>query len=168
MLKKPSYEELEQRIQELEQKVIQLKQADEQNQVESSILFNKAPLVMVVLDHEHRVCKLNEAAVNMTRRLKESSIGLHGGEALRCINAMDDPQGCGYSAACEFCVVRKTVLDTFESGQDHRSVEAPISYATENGTVDIWVLVSTCLLELPEGDGSLFVWKTSPSVSGQK
>ena len=152
MLKKPSYEELQQRIQELEQKVIQLKQADEQNQIESSILFNKAPLVMVILDHEHRVCKLNEAAVNMARRLKESSIGLLGGEALRCINAMDDPQGCGYSAACEFCVVRKTVLDTFKSGQDRRSVEAPISYATENGTVDIWVLVSTCLLELPEGD----------------
>jgi PAS domain S-box-containing protein len=152
MLKKRTDEELEQWIQKLEQKIIQLKQAQKQNQIESSILFNKAPLVMVVVDHEHRICRLNEAAVNMTRRLKESSIGLRGGEALRCVNALDEPQGCGYSPVCEFCVVRNTVLDTFRSGHDHRSVEAHIPYASENGTVDMWVLVSSCLLKLPEGD----------------
>ena len=107
---------------------------------------------MFVVDHERRVCKLNEAAVAMTRRMEEESIGLRGGEALRCINAFDDPKGCGFNDACESCVIHNTVMDTFRSGQSHRSVEAPIPYATENRTVDMWILVSTTSLKLPDGD----------------
>ncbi len=154
MAGKPTHKELEQRVRELEQKISSFGQQENflnSSQKKLDTLFEKAPLVMFVLDRERRVCKLNEAAVAMTRRLEKESIGLRGGEALRCINAFDDPKGCGFSAACESCIVRNTVMETFRSCQDHRSVEAPIPYETGNGAVDMWVLVSTTFMKLSEG-----------------
>lgn len=154
MVGKPTHKELEQRIRELEQRISSFGQQEDflnSSKKELGTLFEKAPLVMFVLDRERRVCKLNEAAVAMTRRLEKESIGLRSGEALRCINAFDDLKGCGFSAACKSCVVRNTVMETFRSCQDRRSVEAPIPYTAKNGAVDMWVLVSTTFMKLSEG-----------------
>ena len=155
MAEKWTNEELDQRVQELEQKIDRFKQIEKiskQNQIEFDALFNKSPLVMFIVDRDHRVCKLNAAAVIMTRRIEEDAIGLRAGEALRCVNSFDDPRGCGFSEACKSCIVRNTVLDTFQTGQEYQSVEAAMPYSAENESVILQVLVSTIFLKLPQGD----------------
>ena len=121
-------------------------------QLEIDAIFQNAPLIMFLVDRDRRMCKLNKAAIAMCRRTEEESIGLRGGEALRCINAFDDPRGCGFSSACKSCVVRNTVLDTFKTCLNHQAVAAPIPYDAEHGTVALWVLVSTTFLKLPRGE----------------
>ena len=158
MTEKPSYEELEQRIQTLEKKAAEFKKEGgglKQTQMELEALFNNAPMVMFIVDRDRRLRRLNEAAVVMTRRTQNKSIGLRGGEALRCVNALGDPRGCGYSDACESCVVRNAVLDTFRTGQDYRSVEGQIPYTAESGTEVLHVLVSTTLLKSPDRESVL-------------
>jgi len=122
------------------------------SQLELDTIFSSAPLAMVLVDRDRRVRKMNTAAVKLTRRAQEESIGKRGGEALRCIHAYNDPKGCGFSQACESCIIRNTVLDTFSTGRNHQSVEAPIPYDTEKGVVDLWVLVSTTLLKFPQDE----------------
>jgi PAS domain S-box-containing protein len=154
MSEKPTYQELARRVRELEQKIDDLEQtgkkaADEANKFET--LFNNTPWVMLIVDPDRRVVELNEPAVQMTRRMKEASIGMRGGEALRCFHAFDHPEGCGFSDVCQSCIVRNTVIDTFRTGRNHRSVEAPIPYTTEEGSADLWVLISTVLLPSSQG-----------------
>ena len=87
-------------------------------------IYCNAPLIMMVVDGERRIQQVNGFASHFANRSTEDMLGLHGGEALRCLHALDDPRGCGFGEFCEQCVIRKTVLDTLENGTTHRQVEA--------------------------------------------
>jgi len=129
------------------------RQAEEkllESETELNVCYENAPLVMLLVDRERRVIKMNAAAVSMAMRSAEKSIGLRGGEALRCAHASDDLKGCGFGPACESCGVRNTVIKTFQSGNRFHRVEAIIPYAHPDGTVDMHVLVSSAPLTVLE------------------
>lgn len=147
--------ELRKRVAEHEKTIKKYSAASKQFTIlqdENSSIFENSPLIMFLVDRETRVCKLNKVAEVMMRRKEIEAIGLRGGEALRCVNSLDDPKGCGYSNACKKCIVRNTVLDTFQTGIAHSSVEAPMPYDSVTGMVNLWMLVSTTLLKLPQGE----------------
>ncbi len=73
--------------------------------------------------------KANNAVINFADRKAEEMIELHGGEALHCLHSLDDPRGCGFGPSCQSCVVRLTVLDTFETGANHHGVVAIFPFA---------------------------------------
>ena len=57
--------------------------------------------------------------MGFANRPEEDMLGLRGGEALRCMNALNDPRGCGFSSECQVCNVRNTVLDTFKTRKNY-------------------------------------------------
>jgi signal transduction histidine kinase len=113
------------------------------SQAEISAIFDSAPVMMILMDRERRVRRVNSAAIEFLGRPTEEMIGLRGGEALRCLNALDDPQGCGFGPACETCVVRRTVLDTFETGKSYRRIEAGLPIPRGEQPEERKLLVST-------------------------
>ncbi len=156
---KNQHEELKDRIRELEQEILryrQMKKDFKQNQIVMDAICEKLPLVMFIVDMELRISKLNTAAVAMTRSIEEKSLGKYVGDALHCMNYLNDPEGCGAGDKCKTCIVRKIVLDTFKTGREHQSVETSFPYIGENETVMLQILVSTILLMLPGGK-SVFV-----------
>lgn len=52
----------------------------------------------------------------------------YAGEALRCLNAFDDPRGCGFGPRCESCLLRTTIERTLETGASHQNVEVTVPY----------------------------------------
>ncbi|MCP4580495.1 MAG: PAS domain S-box protein [candidate division Zixibacteria bacterium] len=123
-----------------------------ESESELRAIYDNAPLIMLLVDRERRIVKLNGRAVSMARRPAEEVVGLFGGEALRCVNAIDDPKGCGYGPACETCTVRSTVLKTFQSGRAFHKLEAEFPYDHPDGRIDMHVLVSTTPLSTTEGN----------------
>jgi two-component system, cell cycle sensor histidine kinase and response regulator CckA len=106
------------------------------------VIFNSAPVIMVVVDSERRVRRANQATIESVGRSEEAIIGLQGGEALRCLNASRDPRGCGFSSACTQCQVRLVIAQTFET---HQSIyKRPARLPLPVGTRDL--LISTSLL----------------------
>jgi PAS domain S-box-containing protein len=75
---------------------------------------------------------------------------LRGGEALRCLRSLDDPKGCGFGPRCDECVVRRVVLDTFETGRNHRQVEASLSFMRGEAVREAYLLVSTTPIDVAE------------------
>jgi PAS domain S-box-containing protein len=142
--------EASRRIAELETTCKQANSALRDSQVELSAIFNSAPLIMVLMDQERRVRKANRAAVESVGRPVEEMIGLRGGEALRCLNSLDDPRGCGFGPSCEMCVVRRTVLDTFETGSSHYQVEGRLPLASGERQEQRSLLVSTTPITVAE------------------
>jgi len=106
----------------------------------------------LLVDRERQVIKLNAPALSMARRSAEEAVGLRGGEALRCVHASDDAEGCGFGTACETCGVRNTVLETFRSRKAFHRLEASFPYDHPAGPVDMHVLVSTTPLGVLEED----------------
>jgi hypothetical protein len=152
MAGKPSYEELEQRVQELEEEAFKRKVAEEAlraNQIEISAILDNAPLMMVLVDQDRRVRKASDALMRFTARKEEEIIGLREGEAFRCIYHLDDPKGCGFGPVCEACTLRRVILDTFKTGDSYRKVKATLSFKKDEIEKRI-LLVSTALLNIPE------------------
>ncbi len=116
-------------------------------------IYRNAPILMMVVDGERRVQQVNGFATQFAERTEEEMHGLRGGEALRCVHALDDPRGCGFGGACEDCVIKNTVLDTLESGKTHLQVEALYSMEHNGVERNLNLLVSTTPLSV--GDKSM-------------
>jgi PAS domain S-box-containing protein len=120
-----------------------VEEALRESQRELGAIFDNAPVAMILVDRERRVQKANRAAIEFSTRPAEEVIGLRGGEALRCLHSLDDPRGCGFSSSCGNCVVRRVVLDTFETGKSSYQVEASLSLIREGAQHEVHLLVST-------------------------
>jgi len=114
-----------------------------------SAIYRNAPLIMMVVNAERRIQQVNGFATQFANRDAEEMLGLHGGEALRCVHAMDDPKGCGFGVFCQQCVIRNTLLDTLETGEGYLQIEAPYSFkAQDNETQQRQLLMSTSPIEV--------------------
>ena len=128
-------------------------------------IYENAPLIMLLVDRERRICQANKLAAEFARTTTADLLGRRGGEALGCLHALDDPQGCGFGPHCQHCVVRRTVIDTFETGQSHHQVEASLPFSIGGKAQDVAFLLCTARL-VGRGDPQVLV--TLQDISGLK
>ena len=117
-----------------------------ESKVGFAVLLDHAPVMVMLVDRERHVRRINRAAATFTGRPVEEMIGLRGGEALRCLHALDNPKGCGFGPFCTSCQIRLTVIDTFETGNSHQQVVARLPIARGEVQEERELLVSTTLL----------------------
>jgi signal transduction histidine kinase/ActR/RegA family two-component response regulator len=128
----------------------QAEDAVRRSQAELAAIFDSAPVMMILVDRERCVRKINHPGMASIGHPAEEIIGQRGGEALRCLHALDDPRGCGFGPACETCVVRRSVLDALETGNRHYQEEARFSLVGEGGREERYFLVSTAPLDISD------------------
>ena len=127
------------------------KQAEEalrDREVELSAIFESTPMLMLLADSDRHVLKSNNAAARFASRSMNEMLGLHSGEALRCLHSLDDPNGCGSGPSCKTCLTRLTVLDTLETGNSHYQVECRLPFIRNGSTEEHTFLLYTFLLDL--------------------
>jgi len=117
---------------------------------ELSVIYQNAPVLMMLIDEERRVRKVNGFATGFTGRSAASMIGSRAGEALRCLHALDAPEGCGFGKHCKVCMIRRTVQDTLKTGRSHHQVE--MNFTTSVGGKEKFstLLISTAKLKVRE------------------
>ncbi len=106
-------------------------------------IYRNAPLVLMLVNSERRIQQINGIATQFARRPAEEMLGLRGGEALRCLHALDHSEGCGFGAQCQHCEIRNTVLDTLEQGTTHLQVEAAYTFSFGGQSHNLTLLVSS-------------------------
>ncbi len=129
-----------------EQKRAEAAQAEQKALLEA--IYRNAPLVLMVVDRERRVRQVNGFASQFVGRSTEEMLGLRGGEALRCVYALDHEDGCGFGEMCQQCIIRNTVLATLEHGTTHLQVEASYSFLLDGETHDSTLLLSTTPIDV--------------------
>ncbi|MBN2706457.1 MAG: response regulator [Deltaproteobacteria bacterium] len=112
-----------------------------QQKDELTAIFENAPFMMMVLDHEKRIRKTNSLTCSGTGLSVKEMEGLRAGEALRCLHASDGVYGSG--AHCPKCALQQTINDTFATGQAHYQVEAILSIGGEGREQRKTFLIST-------------------------
>ncbi len=78
-------------------------------------VFESNPIPLFVLDADRRVRDFNRAAASLARLDEGDILDHRPGEIMNCIHHLDVPEGCGFGPACDSCVARNIVLDTFRT-----------------------------------------------------
>ena len=79
-------------------------------------IFESSPFIMMLVDRDMRVRRVNRVGADFTGRPKEALLDLLCGEVVHCVNSVDG-LGCGRNAVCGECLVRSQVLHTLRTGE---------------------------------------------------
>ncbi|MCF8024763.1 MAG: diguanylate cyclase [Desulfobacteraceae bacterium] len=128
----------------------QTEQELRENEEELTAIYENAPLIMMLVDKERKIRKVNRFTGRFVDLSVEEMEGKRGGEALYCIHHLEDPRGCGFGPQCEQCTIRNTVLKTFETGRNHDHLEASLTLKRQDQHKEYTFLLSTKLLRHAE------------------
>jgi signal transduction histidine kinase/DNA-binding response OmpR family regulator len=110
---------------------------------ELSAIFDNAPFIMLFLDEERKVHRANALARSLGGASVGDALELRSGEALRCLHALDVPEGCGFGPDCHACLIRQTVLDTFATGKSHHQIDMSLQRSVNGKVQSLPLLLST-------------------------
>jgi PAS domain S-box-containing protein len=111
-------------------------------------IINNVPIIMLLVDENAKVLKINQTGLNLTPHREKEIIGLNSGDVLNCINRLDDPRGCGFGAHCQACNIRNTLTRTIQSGVSYFKVEGLMHMEDSNGTSTLNVLISSEIIKI--------------------
>jgi hypothetical protein len=97
---------------------------------------------VVVIDATAHICNANSAARAMLHKELAEIAGLPGGNVFECAFA-SLPEGCGNTLHCDGCTIRRTVLDTMQTGRSHLKIPAGLFLGAVENRHEIQLLIST-------------------------
>lgn len=96
---------------------------------ELAAIHANAPVVLLVVDDQLRVEKVNAMAERFAGRSHPEMPGVRPGDAIGCLHSLDDPQGCGHGTACGDCPVRRAVVGCLRGGIASADAEAWLPFS---------------------------------------
>ena len=109
-------------------------------------LFGAVPCGVLVVDGDRRVQAVNDVLQRTFGVESAEVIDRRGGDALRCVHAVEDPRGCGYSEACAHGQVRAAAVEALAGRGVHRR-RADVTLRADGEVRDLCLLVSAAALE---------------------
>jgi PAS domain S-box-containing protein len=116
---------LQRKIRSLEKKTAEhemTKRKLAQSQDELSAIYDHTLVMMCVLGRDRRVLYANRGLTTFTGIAEKKLVGGTACGVFGCINALDDPRGCGFGPSCKACDLRAALDDSLESGTEYRDV----------------------------------------------
>ncbi len=138
------------------------------SRAEMKAIYDHAPVMMCVVDADRRVLYANPAFTAFTGVSEDGLKGGHACGVFGCINALDDPRGCGYGTNCPNCALRLALEDTLKTGAGHRDVELHTTLVCDGDRREVALLGSTALIPAADQNHLLLCLTTSPSASGRR
>ena len=111
-------------------------------------IYENIPSVLVMVDRERCVTKLNRAAALFAGTPEDEIMSRRLGEALGCLNSLDDSRGCGSGPNCGECAIRLAILNAFETGECAKNKEHWLPFLQEGKSVRRRLQFSTAYLEI--------------------
>ncbi len=114
----------------------------ERKQKNLEAIFDAVPVGMLLVDENMIVKRVNDAIRQMVRAEYSQIINQRVGSALSCINRTYNEKGCGYSPACEKCLLQETVKTVLDSQQALHGVEFQPTLKVDNKEITPWLCLS--------------------------
>jgi signal transduction histidine kinase/ActR/RegA family two-component response regulator len=126
---------------------------------ELEAIIENAPFVIMVVDENNRLCRVNGYGRIVANRSLKQLIGLPIGEAMGCVQAAGESQQCGRGPVCGRCPIRNAIVDTIESGKRHDGVEAELEFQRTRGSQKRVLLCHTSPMNVQNDERVLVVLK---------
>ncbi len=105
-------------------------------------IFDAVNVGLLLIDEEGVVKQVNHTLSRWVGRDVAACPGVQPGDFVGCIHAIGDPAGCGHTAYCAACPIRKTFQSALHSGQPVHDVEVETRLASGGEEVRLWLAVS--------------------------
>ncbi len=123
------------------------KHAEEQmksQQEELSVIYQNAPIIMMLLDEDSRVYRINGRASDIDFSQVKGEGRIRGGEAIGCVYAPEAGKICSDDvSACNDCLLQIAVTETFRSGVSLNKIGVKLLIDDGNGESEKHFLLST-------------------------
>jgi PAS domain S-box-containing protein len=119
-------------------------------------IFSAAPVGLLLLDADTVVTHANSAMGILVLREPAEIIGARGGGAIGCVHSREDPRGCGFSASCPECPLRRRIEEVLAGGAPLRNAEINLSLIINGVPRERWLSVNADTVTL-EGRGGIIV-----------
>ncbi len=117
-------------------------------QAQLEAIYDNAPLMMCLVNERREVERMNRAMATLSGRTLADADARRHGDILGCLNALDDPAGCGAGPHCLNCTLRTAVADTFKTGLPQSGVETSHFLASPGGRREVRLSASTALVRI--------------------
>ncbi len=121
---------------------VRLEQEVEERSDELESIYGNAPVAMLLVDSHWTIRKTNVFASTLTGTPLGQAVNVRCGELLRCVHSLDSAEGCGFGPFCAECRLRRSVVETIETGEGRRGLEAKFTVSGLDGTTECVVLFS--------------------------
>ena len=128
-------------------------------------IYDNAPLIMLLVDENWKIRKTNAFTAQFVGTMADNMVNRRCGEALRCVHALDSPEGCGFGPSCKECALRLTILNTIETGRSHNEEEVSMFFSDGENERKAIFLLSTKKLHIREQPLALV---SIQDISGRK
>jgi PAS domain-containing protein len=115
---------------------------DFQMGVDLQIFLDSLGAPILVVNGEGAVVTGNGPARTLLGKGLAEVEGYKGGEVFECEHARL-PEGCGNTVHCSGCVIRKTVMETYETGKSFQKVPATLDRSCSEDAGETDLLIST-------------------------
>ncbi|ASB48335.1 PAS domain-containing sensor histidine kinase [Alkalitalea saponilacus] len=106
-------------------------------------IFDNAAIVLILVDREGRVVRINRAGSELVGAGNEKVMGLLAGEALRCVNLYGNENAvCGCTEECTRCDLRNLFSQVFNTSIDIEKRVGSITVAREGTPQTYKLLIS--------------------------
>jgi|GEM_PF-6105116 len=113
---------------------------------ELKAIYDGTQIMLCVIDAERHVVQANRAFVEFTDWREKASGQEKACGVFGCINALDDPRGCGYGPHCKICGIHAAIADTLNTGRKHADIEYRTTLLRKGRRVDISLLCSSVMI----------------------
>ena len=110
-------------------------------------IFNEIPTSLILVNENREILKINNAGLKLTESTERDIIGVKAGNAIRCINALNAPNGCGSSEFCNECLLRLAIANTFETQKPSRNINMKIPTVNGEDVQYNQIIFSTSLIQ---------------------
>ncbi|MEI6209176.1 MAG: PAS domain S-box protein [Desulfuromonadales bacterium] len=122
------------------------------SQAELQAIYDSTPVMMCLVNTERRITYANHAFTLFTGMPPEYFEGGHPCGVFGCVNALDDPRGCGYGINCRNCSLMRTIDDSFVTGNAHHNEEHSFTIERHGNRQEFTILVSSVLIDSAGGN----------------
>lgn len=119
-------------------------------------LFDAIPAYIFVVDQDVKIHTINASAASLLGANRESFLPIRGGDALRCLNAVENRQGCGHSEECKNCLIRNSVAESFRGRKIFRETSRLV-LVDEGKLTDVYFMVTATPFVFNGGEYVLLV-----------
>ncbi len=106
-------------------------------------IFRNAPSIMILLNYEFQIVKINHTEENETL---QESLNSRTGDILKCINALGDQNTCGSTINCNNCKINRLIKETSNKGVEYFKEEVPLTIFRNDFIQRRFFLVSSSIV----------------------
>ena len=114
----------------------------EKNRAELRAIYDNAPVMMAVIDENRNLLFANPSFTAFTGVPEAELTGGRACGVFGCINAAEDPKGCGFGTNCKACSLLRSIEDSFINGSTHKDIEYNTTLVRNNTEKAISLLSS--------------------------